>query len=447
MGSLKKRKLTSWQFLVIGYLLIIFAGALLLTTPFAARNGQWTPLLDTLFTATSATCVTGLVVVDTFTHWSLFGQLVILLLIQVGGIGFMTVLTLALMLLRKNVGLYQRQVIMQASGSFHLSDSIPLIRQILLGTLVIEGTGALLLSLRFCREFGFWEGLYYSVFHSISAFCNAGFDLMGRFSPFSSLTHYASDPLVCLTILWLILMGGLGFLVWMDLLKFRFRFKKFSLHSRIALIASLFLIAVPTLLFYLYERDHLLAGLSTPQALLRAFFAAVTPRTAGFNTIDMNTMTSGSSMLTTVLMFIGGNSGSTAGGIKITTFVVLLLSPIAGAHRSNVLVIGGRQLDPSIAREAMATVSAYLILGITGCLILSAVEPFTPIQIILEVVSAEATVGLSTGITSSLSPLSRITLIVLMFAGRVGVMTLAIAFGERKKTPPLRRPIDRILIG
>ena len=447
MKLLKRPKLSSWQFLALGYLLIILLGSLLLSLPAASRAGTGTPYLDALFTATSATCVTGLAVADTYLHWSLFGQIVILLLIQVGGIGFMTVLTLSLLLLRKNVGLYQRQLIMQAAGNLSLSGSVALIRRILLGTLLIEGCGAALLSIRFCQDFGLWEGLYYGVFHAVSAFCNAGFDLMGRFGPFSSLAPYAGDPLVCLTAIALILLGGLGFLVWTDLLKCRFRFRRFSLHTRIALVASAVLVAVPTALFYGYERHGLLAGLSTPQALLRALFAAVTPRTAGFATIDMAQLSTGSALLTTVLMFIGGNSGSTAGGIKITTFVVMLLSPLAGARRSSELVVGGRQLDESIAREAAATLSAYLVFAVAGCMVLSAAEPFGLTEILLEVVSAVATVGISTGITASLTAVSRVTLILLMFAGRLGVMTLAIAFGHRRNPPPLRRPTDRILIG
>lgn len=447
MKTPKPRRLSSWQFLTLGYLLIILLGSFLLTLPAASANGAWTPWLDALFTATSATCVTGLVVVDTYLHWSLFGQLVILTLIQIGGIGFMTVLTMVMVLLQKHVGLYQRQVIMQAAGNLSLSGSVRLIRRILKGTLLIEGIGALLFSFRFCADFGFWEGLYYSIFHAISAFCNAGFDLMGRFGPFSSLTPYAGDPLVSLTAIALVLLGGLGFLVWTDLITHRHHWKRWSLHTRIAMTASLFLVVFPALFFYLYEKNRLLAGLSFPQALLRALFAAVTPRTAGFNTIDMGTMSTGSYLLTAVLMLIGGNSGSTAGGIKITTFVVALFSPITAARRSRSMVIGGKALDESVQKEAMSTLVAYLLLTVVGCMILAGFEPYSLTEILLEVISAVATVGLTAGITSSLCVISRITLILLMFAGRVGVMTLAIAFGERRDPPPLRRPTDRILIG
>lgn len=447
MNLPKRRQLSSWQFLTLGYLLIILLGSFLLSLPIASRAGTYTPYLSALFTATSATCVTGLAVVDTYLHWSLFGQLVLLVLIQVGGIGFMTVLTLVMLLLRKNVGLYQRQLIMQSAGNLNLSGSVALILRILRGTLLIEGIGAVLLSFRFCQDFGFWEGIYYGVFHAVSAFCNAGFDLMGRFGPFSSLSPYAGDPLVCLTAIALVLLGGLGFLVWTDLVKSRLRFRQFTLHTRIALVASAVLIIVPTGLFYFYEKDGLLAGLSPSQAWLRALFAAVTPRTAGFATIDMAHLSTGSVLLTTLLMFIGGNSGSTAGGIKITTFVVMLFSPIAGARRSSNLVIGGRQLDDSITKEAAATLSAYLLFAAAGCMVLAAGEPFSLTEILLEVVSAVATVGLSAGITASLTAVSQVTLILLMFAGRLGVMTLAIAFGERRNPPPLRRPTDRILIG
>ena len=433
----ERRKLTAWQFITLGYLALILLGALLLTTPLAARDGTWTPFLDALFTATSATCVTGLVVVDTFTHWSLFGQLVILLMIQTGGLGFMTVLTMVMVMLRRNVGLYQRQLIMQSVGNLSLSGSVALILRILRGTFLIEGAGATLLAVRFCREFGFVTGLYYAVFHAVSAFCNAGFDLMGRRAPFSSLTYYADDPLVCLTICALILLGGLGFLVWSDLLKCRWHVRRYTLHTRIALCATAVLVVVPTALFHLYEG----------QGLLPSLFAAVTPRTAGFNTIDMSNMSSGSYFLTTVLMFIGGNSGSTAGGIKITTAVVALYCVFAGARRSGEIVVGGRQLDESTVREATATLGAYLVLTCVGSLVIAGVEPYSLTQILLEVVSAIATVGLSTGITPTLSAVSRCMLIFLMFAGRLGVMTLAIAFGQRRNPPPLRRPTDKILIG
>ena len=446
MYRLKRPKLSAWQFLTLGYLIIILTGALLLTLPIASKAGTWTPFLDALFTATSATCVTGLVVVDTFLHWSLFGQIVVLLLIQVGGLGFMTILTLAMVLMGRNVGLYQRQLIMQSAGSLSLSGSVSLIMRILRGTFLIEGVGAILLSIRFCQDFGPITGIYYGIFHSVSAFCNAGFDLMGRYGAFSSLVPYADDPLVSLTIVGLIFLGGLGFLVWTDLLKCRFHFRRFSLHTKVALKATLFLILVPTLLFYLFERNNLLADLSLPQALMRSLFAAVTPRTAGFNTIDMANMSNGSYLLTIILMFIGGNSGSTAGGIKITTFVVMTGTALAGARRSS-LVMGGRQLDDSLIREAASTLSAYLMLAITGCMVLAAVEPFNLTQITLEVVSAIATVGLTAGITTSLSSVSHVMLILLMFAGRLGVMTLAIAFGQRKNQPPLRRPTDKILIG
>lgn len=432
-----KRKLSAWQFITLGYLVLILLGSLLLTTPFAARDGTWTSFLDALFTATSATCVTGLVVVDTFTHWSLLGQVIILLLIQIGGLGFMTVLTMVMVMLRKNVGLYQRQVIMQSVGNLNLSGSVALILRILRGTFLIEGAGAALLAVRFCGEFGLTTGLYYAVFHAVSAFCNAGFDLMGRRAPFSSLTHYVDDPLVCLTICALILLGGLGFLVWSDLLKCKWHVKRYTLHTRIALCATAVLVLVPTVLFHLYEG----------QGLLPSFFAAVTPRTAGFNTIDMSNMSSGSYFLTTILMFIGGNSGSTAGGMKVTTAVVILYCAFAGARRSEDIVVGGRQLDDGIVRESTAVLSAYLLLTCAGSLIIAGAEPYSLTQILLEVVSAIATVGLSTGITPTLTAVSRCTLIFLMFAGRLGVMTLAIAFGQRRNPPPLRRPTDKILIG
>lgn len=442
-----KRKLSAWQFLVLGYLVVILTGGFLLSLPFASREGTWTNYLNALFTSTSATCVTGLVVYDTFTHWSLFGQIVILLLIQVGGIGFMSVVALAMMAFRRHIGLYQRKVIVQAAGKTSISGAVSFIKQILIGTAIFEGTGAVLLAIRFCKDMGFGEGLYYAVFHSVAAFCNAGFDLMGKYEAFSSLTRYAGDPLVNLTIMGLIFLGGLGFLVWTDIAKSRGNPRKFSLHTWIALVASAVLVIIPTGLFLLFERNNLFTGMGFGDRLLRALFASVTPRTAGFNTVDMSAMTDASYLLTSVLMFIGGNSGSTAGGIKITTFVFLIFSTLAVARRDGEVDVGKKRLGSVLVREASATATAYMILVVIGCFALLGAEgDITLPQALVEVVSAIATVGLTTGITPTLCAFSKIILIFLMFAGRVGVMTLAIALGERK-TPPLHRPEDDFLVG
>lgn len=447
MAHSKKHKLSAWRFLAIGYLIVILTGSFLLSLPVSARSGTWTNYLDALFTSASATCVTGLVVYDTFTHWAPFGQVVLLLLIQVGGIGFMTIVTLVLMALRRRIGLYQRKVIIQSAGKNFLSGAVSFIKRILVGTLLFEGAGTILLAIRFCGDMGFGEGLYFALFHSVSAFCNAGFDLMGKYEAFSSLTRYAGDPLVNLTVMALIFFGGLGFLVWSDVFECRGNPRKFSLHTRLALVTTAFLIVVPTFLFYWFERDRLFAGMDFGNALLRSLFCAVTPRTAGFNTVALADMTEASRFLTSVLMLIGGNSGSTAGGIKITTFVFLLYSAVAVARRDEEVDIGRKRFGDSLVREACGTVTVYLVLVVFGCLfLLGAENGLTLSQALVEVVSAVCTVGLSTGITPTLGVASKGVLIVLMFAGRVGVMSLAIALGERKK-PPLKRPADEFLIG
>ncbi|MBE5731291.1 MAG: Trk family potassium uptake protein, partial [Clostridiales bacterium] len=264
----KMRKLTSWQFIAIGYLAVIMMGCFLLTLPLSARSGEWTPVLDSLFTAVSATCVTGLSLFDTYVHWSGFGQVVILLLIQVGGIGFMTIITLFALLIKRQIGIYERRILVQSSGSVRTTGIITLIRRILIWTAIFESAGAAALAIRFCGDFGFWKGIYYAIFHSVSAFCNAGFDIMGVLGEGVSLMPYATDPLVCITVSVLIILGGLGFIVWSDLYDNRFKIKKCSLHTKIVIVVTAVLVAVGTGLFYLLEHNGVLSGLNGGQALL-----------------------------------------------------------------------------------------------------------------------------------------------------------------------------------
>ena len=300
--------LTPSRLIAVGFLLVILAGAGLLMLPIASR-GEPAGFLDALFTSTSATCVTGLVVRDTFTGWTVFGQLVILALIQLGGLGFMTFITLTSMLLGKRLGLYDRKVLMQSAGNITLDGTAALIRKIIPFTFVFEFAGAALLSIRFIPEFGVLRGIYAAVFHAISAFCNAGFDLMGMRAPFSSLTAYVSDPLVSLTICMLIIIGGLGFLVWRDLVRCRFRWKRLQLHSKLVLTASGILLFGGWLLLLGFEWNASMADLSIPEKLLASFFQAVTPRTAGFNTVDLSKLSDSGNLLTDFLMLIGGSPG------------------------------------------------------------------------------------------------------------------------------------------
>ena len=321
-----RKKLTQAQIIALGYFLVIAAGTLILMLPIATKSGEMATPLTALFTATSATCVTGLVVVDTASYWSLFGQCIILLMIQVGGLGFMTIGVLFAMFLNKKISLKTRGILQESMNTNQVGGVVRLVRKALIGTAVIEMAGALLLMIRFIPEFGFARGIYFGIFHAVSAFCNAGFDLMGTSKgPYSSFTAYADDALINVTIMALIVVGGIGFFVWDDICHNKFHIKKYKLHTKIVLSCTAILIVGGALFIYLFEKDGLMAGMSAREAVLTSAFSSVTARTAGFNTIDTAGLTTSSKMLTVLLMFIGGSPGSTAGGIKTTTIVVLLI--------------------------------------------------------------------------------------------------------------------------
>lgn len=442
------RKLTSAQVLAIGYLVVILIGSFLLCLPWASRSRQWTPYVDALFTATSATCVTGLVVYDTFLYWSLFGQLVILAMIQIGGIGFMTFITLFSLFLRRRIGLFERKILMQSAGTMRMSGVVMLIKRILLGTLIVESAGVLLLSIRFIPIFGAVQGIYFAIFHSISAFCNAGFDLFGAYGgEFSSLQAFASDPLVNLTIMALIVIGGLGFLVWGDVIRCRLHYKRFNLHTRIVLVATACLIVIPSILFFILERNHAFADMNVGEAILASIFQTVSPRTAGFATVDLTTLRDSSQFLSMMLMFIGGSPGSTAGGIKTTTFVVVLLAIYANARGNSRITIGKRRLEDDISSRAIGLLTIYLSLVCIGTFLITAIDNAPGKDVIYEVISALGTVGLSLNLTPTLGVCSKLILGFTMFAGRIGAMSFAMAFGEKRENPPLDRPVERIIIG
>lgn len=442
-----KRKWSYTQMLSVGFGLIIFAGALLLMLPAASREGNWTPFLDALFTATSATCVTGLVVADTYQHWSLFGQLVILALIQTGGLGFITIGAYISVVLKKKIGLKGRTAIHESISTIEIAGVVRLVKKIIRGTFLFEMAGAVLLALRFIPEFGVLRGTYFGIFHSISAFCNAGFDLMGIREEYSSLVAYEGDVVVNLTIMGLIIIGGAGFIVWEDFLRNRFHFKKYLLHSKILLTASGILIAGGAVLYFLFEYNGLFADMTMKEKLLGSLFAAVTPRTAGFNTTDLGGMNNASRLLTMVLMFIGGGSGSTAGGIKVTTAVVMVLSAVTMIRRTPGVNIFGRRLDEDAVRRASAIMMCNLILIFLASLLIFAVQPLDFSDVFMETFSAMGTVGLSAGITRSLLPVSRIAVILLMYCGRLGSLTFALVFAQRKAVPPVQQPVEKIVVG
>lgn len=448
MSNLRK-KLTYTQIIVLSFLSIILIGSLLLTLPLSSRSGEWTPFLDAMFTATSATCVTGLVVYDTYTHWSAFGQAIILVLIQIGGIGIMTCIAMLSLILKRRISLSERRLLMQSAGSLQHNGIVILIKQIITGTAIVELCGALLLAIVFCPRMGFTVGLWNAVFHSVSAFCNAGFDLMGRYSAFSSLSGDGlyNNPLVMITLMLLIVIGGIGFLVWNDVIKKRTSFKKYEVHSKIVLTTSALLIGIGFVLFFIFEYKHSLAGMSLGQKLLNALFEAITPRTAGFASVDLNSMSDSGTLLTMILMFIGGSPGSTAGGIKTTTFVVLLLCALNSARRYGSITVFKRKLDQNTVAQASSIATVYAAGVFIAAMIICALEPYSFTQIVFEIVSAVATVGLSTGITPNLCAASQILLMVLMFAGRIGGLTFVLVLAERRINVPISRPTVKILIG
>lgn len=449
MRKILRRHLTYTRIITIGFILLILTGALLLTLPISSNDGTSTPFFDSLFTATSASCVTGLIVYDTYTHWSLFGQIVIICLIQIGGIGFMTIITMFSMFLRRKIGLAERQLLVQSAGTMQLGGVVRLIKKIIIGTIIVEGAGAILLAIRFCPDMGFFEGVYNAVFHSVSAFCNAGFDIMGKYGEFSSLTvHYAADPIVNITIMLLIIIGGLGFIVWSDVLDKRFRFKKLELHSKIVLTTTACLIFGGALLFYIFEYNYTLAGKSQWHRIIASFFQSVTTRTAGFNTIPLDQISESSTVLSSVLMFIGGSPGSTAGGIKTTTFIVLILSAVASALQTNNETIFKKRLAEDVVRRANAVFIMYMAASVASVITICYCDNNIPIgNVIFEVASAIGTVGLTTGITPTLSFVSQLVLILLMFFGRVGAINLMLSLSEKRTPPATVRPVEKIMIG
>ncbi|MBO2527436.1 MAG: Trk family potassium uptake protein [Clostridiales bacterium] len=439
-------RLSPARWISLGFFLVILAGTGLLLLPVASK-GEPVGFLDALFTATSATCVTGLIVRDTFTGWTVFGQAVILCLIQLGGLGFMTVITMISYALGKHLGLYNRKILMQSAGNVSLSGVGSLIRRIVPFTFLFELGGAALLSIRMIPKFGWLRGIWFSVFHSVSAFCNAGFDLMGAEAPYSSLTAFTTDPLVTLTVSLLIIIGGLGFLVWRDLFQNGLHWSKYQLHTKLVIATTAVLLVGSGVLFLILESNASLEGMPLGEKLLASFFQSVTPRTAGFNTVDLNAMSEGGNVLTNVLMLIGGSPGSTAGGIKTTTVAVLLLSTIASARGRTRVIAFRYSIDRDMIRQACSVVCLYLLMAITAVIAVCALDPVTVKQAMFEVNSAIATVGLTLGITPTLSAASRVILILLMYAGRIGVLTFILVFSERRTEPPVDRPNGKLLIG
>ena len=457
----QKLKLQPAQVLVAGFASLILAGALLLNLPIATVERESMGFLNALFTATSAVCVTGLVVVDTGTFFSTFGQVVILLLVQFGGLGIMTMATLIFLLMGKKIMLRERVVMQEALNEFNLQGVVRLTKSIILTTLIIQSIGAVILSTRFIPIYGIGQGIYFSIFHSIAAFCNAGFDLIGGFR---SLTPFANDPVIVLTIGALIVLGGLGFSVLLEVYHCR-RFRTMSLHTKVALFVTAILIVFGAVFFYVVESGNPYTignpALTIPGRVLSALFQSIVSRTAGFNTIDQNSMTDASKFMTIILMFIGASPGSTGGGIKTTTIGVVVLMILSVIKNKEDIVIFEKRLGNGISYRALTImlISLVLVSAITMALIMSEVqraqaggdigEQFSFINMLFEAVSAFGTVGLSTGVTPYLSHASRIALILTMFAGRVGPLTLALALAQNsnRSRANIRYPEDKLMVG
>jgi trk system potassium uptake protein TrkH len=445
--SLKDIRISPAQIIIIGFILLILAGSLLLMLPFATRDGNGSSFIDALFTATSATCVTGLVIHDTYTYWSEFGQVIILLLIQIGGMGVVTTAVAIFLFTGKHIGLRQRFVLQEALAAPHMGGIIRLIGFILKTAFIIEGIGAVLLSLRFCPQLGLIRGIWNGIFHSVSAFCNAGFDLFGWIAPFSSLTSYAADPLINLTIMALIIIGGIGFLTWHDISEHRWHFHYYTLQSKIIFTTTFLLIVLPCIFFFFYEFSGAQwADLSTGERVLASLFQAVTPRTAGFNTADLSRMSSVSILIIIVLMLIGGSPSSTAGGMKTTTIATLFVCLASVFKKRQTLQVFGRRIPQHILRNVVVIFTLYILLFLSFGTAIACIDGIPLQSALFEAASAIGTVGLSLGVTPYLSTVSHILLIILMYFGRIGGLTLIFAFINHLPAPS-QMPQENITVG
>ena len=428
---LKKRrvKLSPTQTIAIVFAAIVLVGAILLSLPAASRSGVSCGFRPALFTATSATCVTGLVMYDTWSQWSAFGQIVIISMIEIGGLGFMSAASLVVFIFRRKVGLKQRMVMAQALSLNDMEGVVRLQKWVLLGSISIQLTGALVLLLRFWPEYGFQRAVTWGVFHSISAFCNAGFDIFGSINPGASLITFNNDPVVCITLMVLVVLGGLGFFVWEEMARVR-NFKKFSVYTKLVLVTSAVLLVGGAALILLLEWNNAgtLGNMPWGQKILNAFFQSVTLRTAGFAAIDQGALTDAGKAVSMILMLVGGSSGSTAGGLKTVTFMVLLLFIWNRARGRNSVNVFRRAIPADKVTDAATIALIMMVLAFAGAIFISATSPVGFTDALYEAVSALATVGLTSGATASLSIPAQFLIIIFMYFGRVGVLTISLGF-------------------
>ena len=441
--SYKKKHMTSFQLIIMGFAGVILLGTVLLMLPFSSAEKVITPFHEALFTATSAVCVTGLVVKDTGSYWSLAGQTIILALIQTGGLGVVTVAASVSLLSGKKISLMQRSTMQDAISAPKVGGIVRLTRFILRGTFLIEAAGTVLLLPVFMGDYG-KKGIWMSVFHSISAFCNAGFDILGTASSmFPSLTGYSGNILINLVIMLLIITGGIGFLTWDDIYTNKLNFKRYRMQSKIILMTTACLILFPAVFFYICDLTKLPMG----KRLLAAAFQSVTTRTAGFNTINISEMSEASKAVMILLMLIGGSPGSTAGGIKTTTVVVLIVFVRANLMEAAGCNVFNRRLDETAIRKASVVMCTNLFLILTGTIFMEIMQPFSLSDVMFEVFSAMGTVGMSAGITRDVCMASRMVLVFLMFCGRIGSLTFALSLKGHRHGAPIRKPVEEITIG
>ncbi len=438
-----KKRLSSFQVILLGFAGVILLGALLLMLPISSAERVITPFNEALFTSTSAVCVTGLVVKDTGSYWSAFGQAVIITLIQIGGLGVVTIAASFSMLAGRRISLMQRSTMQDAISAPKVGGIVKLTKFIITGTFIIEAVGAVSMMPVFCKNFGA-KGIWMSVFHSVSAFCNAGFDILGtEGNQFCSLTPYTSNPVINITVMLLIVIGGIGFLTWDDICNNKFKIKKYSMQSKIILLTSLILILLPAIYFFIFDYSDYSIG----NRLLASLFQSITTRTAGFNTTDLTKLTRPSQAIMIFLMLVGGSPGSTAGGLKTTTMAVLILNAFACFKRKENVCAFGRRIDDSVIKNAATIVMMYITLFFIGGVSICTIEKLPLVASLFETASAIGTVGLTLGITPKLSLASQLILIVLMYLGRVGSLTLIYATLSGKKQINAKLPLEKITVG
>lgn len=444
----KKLHFSSPQMIIFGFILVNLMGCLLLMLPSSTVEKVGTSFSDALFTSTSAICVTGLVIHDTASYWSMQGQLIIMVLIQIGGMGVITAASAIAILSGRKIGLMQRSTMQESISATQVGGIVRLTGFILRAMLAIELLGAIFMAPVFCEEFGMKKGVWYAVFHSVSAFCNAGFDLMGVNQPFSSLTGFNGNTTINLAIMALIVIGGIGFLTWDDIWHHRLHFHKYRLQSKVILTVTILLILLPALYFYFYEFGRAeWTDLSEKERILASAFQSVTPRTAGFNTVDLNRMSEPSQLIMILLMLIGGSPGSTAGGFKTTTLAVLLLTSFAVFFRKEDVQCFGRRIPSETVKNAATILFLYMSLFLLGGVVISCVDQVPLMGALFETSSAIGTVGLSLGLTPQLSLFSHMLLILLMFWGRVGGLTLIFAVVSGHRFTKSKLPQEKITIG